>query len=119
MKAILDTIFQNIDKIALKYNIPYSFYKKYKIKYHEYEATLTQPKTNGHYIFCPWADPETTDGPDTCPCSLIPFAPEELINGLAKAVGPTLIISIIFEMNLLEKADRTFDVTDSLSKLVL
>lgn len=110
MTEQLELIFQNIDKIAFKYNIPFSCYKKYKNKYHEYKAKLSQAKTNGHFVFCPWSNPRNMCGPNTCPCSRLAFEPDEILNGLAASFGPTLIISVIKEIN--SKKNDVYDFVD-------
>lgn len=99
----LESLYQNIDKVSLKYKIPAAMLANFKNLYHDYKIHLAEPKTNGHYISCPWADPRNTYGPDTCPCSRMAFEASNIAEDLVADIGLTLINNIISEMNTISR----------------
>lgn len=96
-KADLDVIFQTINDICSKYNIPYSVYSRSMNEYFEYKCKLARPQKNGHYEFCVWSKDNCTCGPDTCECHRLRLRPKQLFKSLLADIGLDLILALVQE----------------------
>lgn len=96
-KADLDTIFQSIENICARYDIPSTQYKDTLYSYYEYKCKLTRPEHHGHYDFCIWSKDNCVFGPDTCECWRLRLRPKQLVNSLIADIGLDLILGLIQE----------------------
>lgn len=102
-RADLDVIFQTINDICSKYNIPYTVYSGSMNAYFEYKCKLARPQKNGHYEFCVWSKDNCTCGPDTCECCRLRLRPKQLVNCLIADIGLDLILGLVHEEKEREK----------------